>query len=390
MRHRLLFLMLFFIGLTVQAQVGQTTLTFNDPGRTGGFGSGSGSGRQIQTEIYYPATSAGQDTPPQSGTFPVVVFGHGFTISWDAYQNVWDTLVANNYIVAFPRTEGGFLPDHEDFGLDLALCVDSIQALNTNGASILNGHIATETAIAGHSMGGGSTILAASFTNNIEAIMGFAPAETNPSAITAASSVTVPAVVFSGSADGVTPPGDHHIPIYDSLASDCKYFISITGGAHCYFANTNFNCDFGELTSSTGISVSRQDQQIIMNDYMIKWLNYYLKGDNSAKTDFNNLLTTDGRITFEESCSPATSIQETVVETHLFPNPAHDHLRIQTGQPMRSIRLYNELGQLVMTEPVSSHQECLLNISALSEGLYLLELELDSGQRVKEKLVVRR
>ncbi|MDG0973711.1 MAG: hypothetical protein P8O07_06080, partial [Crocinitomicaceae bacterium] len=44
-------------------QVGTTTITFNDPARTGGFGSGGGAGRQIQTEIYYPATTAGTDVP---------------------------------------------------------------------------------------------------------------------------------------------------------------------------------------------------------------------------------------------------------------------------------------------------------------------------------------
>ena len=42
-----------------QSQIGHTTITFNDPARTGGFGSGGGTGRQIQTEIYYPSTTAG-------------------------------------------------------------------------------------------------------------------------------------------------------------------------------------------------------------------------------------------------------------------------------------------------------------------------------------------
>jgi hypothetical protein len=34
-----------------QYQIGHTTPIFNDPARTGGFESGGGSGRQIQTEI---------------------------------------------------------------------------------------------------------------------------------------------------------------------------------------------------------------------------------------------------------------------------------------------------------------------------------------------------
>jgi len=48
-------LILFAIVLTfpvfAQFQIGHTTITFNDPSRSGGFGTGGGSGRQIQTEI---------------------------------------------------------------------------------------------------------------------------------------------------------------------------------------------------------------------------------------------------------------------------------------------------------------------------------------------------
>ena len=103
--------------------IGHTTITFNDPTRSGGFGSGGGSGRQIQTEIYYPSTSNGTNTPVANGTFPIIVFGHGFAMSWDAYENIWEDLVAKGYIMAFPRTEGSLLPapSHANFGLDLAL-----------------------------------------------------------------------------------------------------------------------------------------------------------------------------------------------------------------------------------------------------------------------------
>ena len=100
-----------FTTLLVSAQnyqIGHTTITFNDPNRTGGFGSGSGSGRQIQTEIYYPADVAGTDVASSSGSFPVIVFGHGFVMSWDSYDNIWTELVPLGYIVAFPRTEGSF------------------------------------------------------------------------------------------------------------------------------------------------------------------------------------------------------------------------------------------------------------------------------------------
>ena len=112
MRKSILFIAAFFV-YVAQAQnlnIGHTTLTFNDPARSGGFGSGGGPGRQIQTEVYYPATVVGENTAVADGQWPVIVFGHGFAMNWDAYANIWNYLVPYGYIIAFPRTEGGLFP----------------------------------------------------------------------------------------------------------------------------------------------------------------------------------------------------------------------------------------------------------------------------------------
>ncbi len=288
-----------------QYAVGHTTITFNDPARTGGTGSGGGSGRQIQTEIYYPSASAGNDLPVSNGSFPVITFGHGFAMTWDAYQNVWEDLVAEGYILAFPRTEGSLFPSpvHADFGLDLAQVSNKMLALNSTSGSLFQNKINGNAAIMGHSMGGGATFLAAANNANIKTIVGLAPAETTPSAITAAASILVPTLVFSGSEDGVTPPADNHIPMYDAVAGSCKYFISILGGAHCYFANTNFNCDFGESTSSPGISIQRAVQQQVISDYLLPWFDYYLKEDCSGWSNFISPQATDSRIQVNNLCS---------------------------------------------------------------------------------------
>jgi predicted dienelactone hydrolase len=288
-----------------QFAVGHTTITFNDPARTGGFGSGGGPGRQIQTEIYYPAGSAGNNVPVSAGEFPIISFGHGFAMSWDAYANIWEALASRGYIIAFPRTEGGLIPgpSHGDFGLDLALVANRMLELNSNSASIFHNKINGNAGIMGHSMGGGASFLAAGGNSNIKTVVGLAPAETNPSAVTAAASVTVPTLVLSGSSDGVTPPAEHHLPIYNAVTGTCKYFLSITGGAHCYFANTNFNCDFGEGSSSTGITIQRAQQQATMIDYIVPWFDYHLKNICSGWTAFTSPQATDTRITPSSTCS---------------------------------------------------------------------------------------
>jgi pimeloyl-ACP methyl ester carboxylesterase len=301
-----LLVFIFVLNVGAQYQVGHTTITFNDPVRTGGFGSGGGAGRQIQTEIYYPASTAGDNVAVASGQFPVITFGHGFAMSWDAYSNIWQHYVARGYVLAFPRTEGGLIPgpSHGDFGTDLKQVSDKMLALNSDLTSIFNGKIAQKAAIMGHSMGGGASFLAAANNTNIETVIGLAPAETNPSAIAAASNVSVPALVFSGSADGVTPPADHHIPIYQGLTSTCKSFVSITGGAHCYYANSNFNCDFGESTSSANISISRAEQQTAVYSVLDPWLDFKLKDICQSYAAFLSAIeSTPG--TVNESLCPA-------------------------------------------------------------------------------------
>jgi len=300
-----LFLLLIFCSLGVfsQSPIGHTTLTFNDPNRTGGFGSGGGSGRQIQTEIYYPASSTGTNTPVANGAFPVIVFGHGFAMSWDAYNDIWEHIVPRGYIMAFVRTEGSLIPSpsHSDFGLDLSLVAQKMLDLQTTSVLFQN-HIYPKVGVMGHSMGGGASFLAASNNSNIQALIGLAPAETTPSAIAVAPNVLVPSMVFSGSSDGVTPPAQNHIPMFDGITSMCKSFVSITGGGHCYFANANFNCDFGESTSSTGISISRTQQQTTTFILLDPWLDFHLKDNCSAYELFQTALTSTTGINGQTTC----------------------------------------------------------------------------------------
>jgi pimeloyl-ACP methyl ester carboxylesterase len=272
-------------------QLGHTTITFNDPLRTGGFGSGGGPGRQIQTEIYYPAATTGDDVPVNSGTFPTLIFGHGFFMSWEAYENIWEHYVALGYIVAFPRTEGGLAPSHSNFALDLNRVESSLQLLNTTGASLFGGKLSGNSAILGHSMGGGATLVAGpTIGSSVKAIVGMAPAETSPSAIAAAGTISVPSLIFSGAHDGVAPAATHQTPMYTALASSCKSFVSITGGAHCYFANSNAPCDFGEGTSSSGISITRIEQQQLTYSVLDPFLDFYLKGNCAGYITFMGLM----------------------------------------------------------------------------------------------------
>ncbi|MBP7409785.1 MAG: hypothetical protein KA941_13590, partial [Flavobacteriales bacterium] len=93
----------------VQAQpylIGSRNITFYDALRD----------RDVPTNLYYPAVTAGNNAEVVGGAFPVLVIGHGFVMSTDAYANLWNHFVPKGYIVALPTTEGGFAPNHGTFG----------------------------------------------------------------------------------------------------------------------------------------------------------------------------------------------------------------------------------------------------------------------------------
>ena len=290
--------------ISAQYQVGHYSITFQDSGR---------GNRDIDTEIYYPETISGDSTLAAIGEFPVIIFGHGFVMTWDAYQNLWEEFVPKGYIMVFPKTEGSlFSTNHQEFGWDLQFLVTKIQDEGLNNTSPIYNIVANNTALMGHSMGGGASFLAADSlcmngNSQLKTIIGLAPAESSSngvSSIASAENVTVPSIILSGSQDGVTPPEDHHIPIYDNLSSDCKIFISISGGGHCYFANSNFNCDFGESISSTGISITRTEQQAVTYDFLNLWLDYTLKSDCNDFSVFQDSLATSNRISPSQICLP--------------------------------------------------------------------------------------
>ncbi|MCB9236112.1 MAG: alpha/beta hydrolase [Bacteroidia bacterium] len=274
--------------------VGHLSSTFTDSSRAN---------RPVKAEIYYPATTAGENVPLAPGKFPVLVFGHGFVMTWTAYQNLWTALVPEGYVMVFSDTETGFSPDHGTFGQDLAFLADQMQAENGHAISPFFTHLTDSTAVMGHSMGGGAAFLAVQHSAHIRALATLAPAETNPSAVSAAAAIQLPALVFAGGNDCVTPPAQHTVPMYNGLNSSCKSSVSIKGGGHCYFAEYNFNCNFGELTCSPQPTITRADQHLVVEKYLIPWLDFYLKGSCSAGNDFQAKVGTETVHTILQNCT---------------------------------------------------------------------------------------
>lgn len=262
-------------------------------------------GREIPCTVHYPAESTGPDAPPLAGPFPTVVFGHGFVMSGGDYTAFIEALVAADFVVIAVDSEMGFAPDHAEFGLDLAYVADAA----SGQIPFLPNQLNDRVALGGHSMGGGAAWLGAVNSTQADAVFGLAPAETQPSAIAVAGQVTLPALIFSGTGDAVTPPADHHLPIFNATASDCKARIDLADGSHCGYADSGSLCDLGELFFN---GMSRSRQQELTAALLVAWLNHQLRA--APWSDFTTQSAADFATTVECALSsrpfarPAVSV----------------------------------------------------------------------------------
>lgn len=351
--------------------VGHTTINFTDPARN----------RPVPTEVYYPADVAGDDVAftQQSITAPIVTFGHGFVMSWDAYANVWEELVANGYVVAFPKTETGFSPNHLELGKDLAFLVTAMQTENATPASRFFARLDSSACVMGHSMGGGAAFLAVQYNSSIRTMITLAAAETSTSAIGAAASITIPSLVFAGANDCVTPPPAHQLPMYAALASTCKAYISIVGASHCQMADQNTLCSIGEASCTPPPAISRADQHVVLNRYMVPWLDYQLKNDCVAGNIFAATVASDAAVAYQLSCTicPSTGLfpAASMEAIKIFPNPTSGLLQLQfSAQFNGNVTVLDMYGKSLKEFKIKDTAEAAFSIFDLPEGYYVLRM----------------
>ena len=342
--------------------IGHTTKAFVDKGRN----------RTIEVAIYHPSVTSGNNIIAASGNFPVLIFGPGFLMTLSAYRNFWENLVPEGYIICFPKTEGSLIPNHGNFGKDLSFIASAMQSENTISTSLFFNVVAPKTALMGHSMGGGASFLAAANNMDIDALVNFAAAETNPSAISASQNVTVPTLIFSGSDDCVTPEGSNQNLMYDNLISSCKTQVSITNGGHCYFANSNTSCSLGEAFCNSSLNITRAQQQNVTFEFLKLWLQDKLYENETARTDFNDLLESSSQITFRQSCETLHVEKNIALNSiFLFPIPVIDKLSIRLSDDNAGgiLQVFNVMGQQVVnTQLLDKQME--VNVSQLQGGFY--------------------
>ena len=384
MRKTLLFVFAFFaVAFSFAQGLGHTTLTFTDAARNN---------RSIPCEVYYPALSAGDNIAALDPAFlalsgyPAIAVGHGFVIGAANYDLIAEQLIPFGFVVALVNTEAGFAPNHQEFGLDLAFVTHALQQESQNSTSILYNIVNQEKeAVIGHSMGGGAAWLAAASDPLIDAVVGLAPAETNPSAIAAAASVNCNSLIFSGSEDAVTPPADNHLPIFNA-SGGCKTFVSLTGGSHCGYINSGTLCDFGE---PLGGSLSRADQQEAYLTLMTAWLRYFLNAEcvEALYTDYvtSHLFVSADPLATCMLCGNVNSVEGEALK--IFPNPNQGTFSIQwKNEQFKTLEVFDATGKCILKQMIL-HQGFFNENEKLKSGVYWLKLSSEKSISTKKIIV---
>ncbi len=386
MKKILLFVLIIFAkdSIAQYTSIGHRAETFFDSLRN----------RPIACDIYYPADVSGTNVSVVCDTshFPVLVFGHGFVMSTSSYETLRDSLVLRGYIMALPTTESGFAPSHLDFGKDIAFIAEQIQLSNFNNTDLFFDRVADATCVMGHSMGGGASFLSVQFNPAITAIANLAAAETNPSAITAASTLTIPALLIAGENDCITPVATNQLLMYNAIPSSCKNLITINGASHCQMGDSNFNCSFGEATCTPSPAITREVQQQKVFSYLSLWLDAVLKQNCQSGIDFENLRNADSTITYLQFCNLCSSTgisNETLENVIVYPNPFTDKLIVSPDNDgdLYSVTISDVLGSVHFQAQSFKNPAPVIDLSELNSGTYFLVIKMKD--KYYKKLVLK-
>ncbi len=81
------------------------------------------------------------------------------------------------------------------------------------------------------------------------------------------------------------------------------------------------------------------------------------------------------------------SVSELPSTTKIYPNPANTNVRIETGNDIESVKVYNVMGVLVETIPASSNT-VNVNLSQYSNGVYFFNIRQSDGTVINQRVVV--
>lgn len=170
-------------------------------------------------------------TPTAPGTYAVVAVCTGFVTAQSSMAPMAKRLATHGFVVVNIDTNTIFdFPDSR--ATQLLAALKAAVALKTGPVA---GKIdVSRQAVAGWSMGGGGTLLAANSTPGLKGAVAFAPWVAG----TPISADRVPSAIVGGASDNVAPAASHSTPLYNSIPASTPKLLGIITGASHFFPTT--------------------------------------------------------------------------------------------------------------------------------------------------------
>jgi predicted dienelactone hydrolase len=174
--------------------------------------------------IYYPTSTS-------EGTFGAIAISPGYTAAWSSISWLGPRIASHGFVVIGIETNTR-LDQPDSRGRQLLAALDYL----TERSSVRSRIDSSRLAVAGHSMGGGGSLEAASARPSLQAAVPLAPWNTDKSW----SELRVPTLIVGGESDTVAPVATHSVPFYNSIpASAEKAYLELNGASHFFPQTTN-------------------------------------------------------------------------------------------------------------------------------------------------------
>lgn len=211
-------------------------------------------------------------TPEEGHNLPAVAFGHGWLAGAGNYRKLLEHLASWGFVAAAPDTERGPLPSHLNLATDLLTTLDICAGVRL-GSGAISVH-PDKLALAGHGMGAGAAVIAAS-QRKVAALAALYPAPTAPTSEALAPEIDIPALIVAGGVD-VSTGNCNAVPLAAAWAGPVS-LRTVDKATH------NGIVEGRRALAALGAAKYEPKTERITRALLVGYLSYQLLGDKKYK-----------------------------------------------------------------------------------------------------------
>jgi len=187
-----------------------------------------------------------------------------------------------------------------------------------------------------------------------------------------------------------TSPADLNVGLFYTYQNECIECLPITDFEGVYNAEeyqVNLSWKAPESTDLKGFDIYRNDELI---DHVPPSTIFY--SDNTAELEEGEykycvLPVYPSVCSLDEECFETYISNVGIVDYKddilIYPNPANNIVTI-SGTDIANVKIFNSMGQLILTK----HNTNSIDVSELTNGIYILSIELSIGHIIQKKIII--